>query len=246
MQLVERTLDALLILSRESDGLSVSELAEKLDIPASSTHRILASLKKNHFVMQSTETKKYRLGYKVLTLTSNMSKDNQFTITAKPFMKELADKINKTVTLCVMDGESLICLYYVESKDTSMFLVRTGFAMPPHATSAGKAIQAYMPIEQVKQVYMGNHDQFTSNTKITMEGFLKELEVVHKTGYAVSDEELQIGVQGVACPIFDFNHNVIGSVSFTALKVDQCLTNENIQLLKECAQKISHAIGGSL
>lgn len=243
MQLVERTLDTLLILSRESDGLSVSELAEKLQIPASSTHRILTCLKDNHFVMQSSETKRYRLGYKVLTLTSNMSKDNQFTLTAKPFMKELADKINKTVTLCVMEGESVICLYYVESKDTSMFLVRTGFAMPPHATSAGKAIQAYMPTEQVKQVYFSNHDQLTSNTKTDLEAFLEELDVVREKGYAISDEELQLGVQGVACPIFDFNHKVIGSVSFTALKADQGLTEENIRLLKDCAQNISFAIG---
>lgn len=245
MQLVERTLDVLLILSKESDGLSVSELAEKLNIPSSSTHRILVALKKKHFVMQSYETKKYRLGYMILTLSSNIIKENNLTIASKPFMKDLADKMNKTITLCVMEGDSVICLYYVESKDTSMFLVRTGFAMPPHATSAGKAIQAYMPIDQVQRIYLNNHDKLTSHTKINLESFLKELEVVRLEGYAVSDEELQLGVQGVACPIFDYNRKVIGSVSFTALKADNCLTDDNIQLLKECAQRISNSIGGS-
>lgn len=243
MQLVERTLDVLVTLSKESDGLSVSELAEKLNIPNSSTHRILATLKKNHFVMQSSETKKYRLGYKVLTLSSNIIREDNLTLAAKVFMKELADKMNKTITLCVMEGEDVICIYYVESKDTSMFLVRTGFAMPPHATSAGKAMQAYMPLSQVQRIYLSNHQELTSHTKTNLESFLKELEEVRLNGYAVCDEELQLGVQGVACPIFDYNGKVIGAVSFTALKSDNSLTDDNIQLLKECAQNISKSVG---
>ena len=243
MQLVERTLDVLVTLSKESDGLSVSELAEKLNIPNSSTHRILTTLKKNHFVMQSSETKKYRLGYKVLTLSSNIIREDNLTLAAKLFMKELADKMNKTITLCVMEGEDVICIYYVESKDTSMFLVRTGFAMPPHATSAGKAMQAYMPLSQVQRIYLNNHKELTSHTKTNLESFLKELEEVRLNGYAVSDEELQLGVQGVACPIFDYNGKAIGAVSFTALKSDNFLTDDNIQLLKECAQNISKSVG---
>lgn len=244
MQLVERTLDVLLTLSKESDGLSVSELAEKISLPSSTTHRILTSLKNRHFVMQISETKKYRLGYKVLTLTSNMIKEDNLTLTAKPFMKELALRINKTIALCVIESESLICLDYVESKDTSMFMVRTGFAMPPHATSAGKAIQAFMPTNIVQRIYLNNHDKLTSNTKTDLEDFLRELELVRENGYAVSDEELQLGVQGAAAPIFDYNKRVIGAVSFTALKSDNSLTEENLGLLKEYAKKISQSIGG--
>ncbi|MDR7870224.1 MAG: IclR family transcriptional regulator [Tissierellaceae bacterium] len=244
MQLVERTLDVLLALSTESNGLSVSELAEKLSLPNSSTHRILATLKKNHFVMQSSETKKYRLGYKVLTLSSNIIKEDNLTLTAKPHMKVLANKINKTIALCVMEGESVVCLDYVESKDTYMFMVRTGFAMPPHATSAGKAIQAFMPIDQVQNIYLNNHEEVTSNTLTDFKSFLTELGKVRQDGYAVSDEELQIGVQGAACPIFDYNGRVIGSLSFTALKSDNSITDENIELLKECAKEISKSVGG--
>lgn len=244
MQLVERTLDVLLMLSKESDGLAVSELAEKLALPNSSTHRILTTLKKNHFVIQSSETKKYRLGYKVLTLSHNIIKEDNLSRTAKPFMKELADMINKTIALCVMEAESIICLDYVESKDTYRFMVRTGFAMPPHATSAGKVIQAYMPIEQIKHNFLNDNTRLTNNTKTDLDLFLSELEVVRNNGYAVSDEELQVGVQGAACPIFDYNKKVIGSVSFTALKSDNALNEENIQLLKECAGKISRSIGG--
>lgn len=57
MQLVDRALNALEVLSQNMDGLSVTELAETLGIPASSTHRILTSLKANHFIVQDEHTK---------------------------------------------------------------------------------------------------------------------------------------------------------------------------------------------
>ena len=244
MKLVERTLETLIALSKEKDGMSVSELAKKLDMPNSSTHRILTCLKDSNFVIQSSESKKYRLGYKVLTLSSNISIENNFTHSAKPYMEELAKRIGQTVSLSVLEGESVVCLDYVESKDTSLFMVRTGFAMPAHATSAGKAIQAYMPIHQVQQVYLKTKvEALTDKTKVDFKDFLLELDEVRKNGYAVSDEELQVGIQGVACPIFDYNKKVVGSVAFTCLKTDNAITTENINLLKETAMKISVSIG---
>ena len=58
MQLIDRALNALEILSQNMNGMSVTDLAEQLGIPASSTHRILSSLKGNHFVVQDEHTKK--------------------------------------------------------------------------------------------------------------------------------------------------------------------------------------------
>lgn len=246
MQLIDRTIEILLILSHEPDGLAITELANRLDISNSSTHRILQSLKKHHFVLQSTETKRYRLGYKVLTLTTNISKENNFTFAAKPFMKELSDKVGETVALCVLEGENIVCLDFVESQNSSKFMVNPGIAMPPHATSAGKAILAYRTLGEIRNIYNSYQDnRLTSNTLVEWNSFIAELELTKTRGYAISDEELQIGVQGAACPIFDFNHNVIGSVSITALKNDNKLTEENIQFLSECAQAITNSIGGT-
>lgn len=246
MQLIDRTIETLLILSNEPDGLSVTQLAERLDISSSSTHRILQSLKKHHFVLQSTETKRYRLGYKVLSLTTNITKENNFTFAAKPFLTELAKDVDETVALCVLEGESVVCIDYVESKNINRLMVNPGVAMPAHATSAGKAILAFKPIEDIKRVYMHNEDNLlTKNTLNNYHDFVDELNTVKTTGYAISDEELQLGVQGIASPIFDFNQKVIGSVSITALKSDDKLSEKNIELLKQCSKEITQSIGGN-
>ena len=244
MQLVERTLDALSILSKEPGGLSVTELSDKMRIPPSSAHRILSCLKKQHFVSQNADNRKYQIGYKLLTLSSNINKENVFTRTAKPFMRELADKINKTVTLCTMEGDNVVCLDYIENQDTSLFLVRTGFAMPPHATSTGKVMQAYMPPERVRRIYQKHvSHQLTVYTNTSLHDFVKELEEIRKNGYAICDEELQLGVQGIACPIFDSTGRIAGSVAFTALKSDNAINPHSISLLKHCAERISINLG---
>lgn len=245
MQLIDRTLETLILLSTEPDGLSVTQIAEKLDISSSSIHRILQSLKKHHFVLQSTETKRYRLGYKVLSLTTNITKKNNFTLAARPYLEKLAEETNETIALCILEGESVVCLDYVESKNTNKLMVNPGVAMPAHATSSGKAILAYRQVTDIKHVYMHNQDnQVTENTLNSYNDFIDELNKVREDGYAISDEELQIGVQGIACPIFDFNQKAIGSISITALKSDDVINDNNMELLKKYSSEITKSIGG--
>lgn len=244
MQLIDRTLSILTILSNEADGMSVSEIALKAQISNSAAHRILTSLKNNSFVIQSVDTKKYRLGYKLLTLTRNVSKSNNFTLAADPYMKELSKKLNKTITLSVLESDNIICIHFIGTYETSMFWVRNGVAMPPHATSAGKCILAYYDKKRVKEIYETSHEKITENTIIDYASFENELKKVREKGYAISDEELQVGVQGVACPIFDANKFVVGSIAFTAFKSENFIIEENISLLKEYADKISREISG--
>ena len=103
MQLIDRASNALEILSQNMNGMSVTDLAEQLGIPASSTHRILSSLKGNHFVVQDEHTKKYRLGYKICTIATGVVKGSALTQAAQMPMRRLAEKIDRNVVLCIME-----------------------------------------------------------------------------------------------------------------------------------------------
>lgn len=124
-------------------------------------------------------------------------------------------------------------------------MVYPGVAMPAHATSGGKIILAYRPIDEIRSIYDFNEqEKVTSNTLDNYEDFVGELAKVSEQGYAISDEELQLSVQGVAAPIFDYNHKVFGSLSITALKSSNKLSKHNINRLKSCAEEITVSIGG--
>ena len=90
MRLVDRALNALDILSRNMDGMSVTELANQLGIPASSTHRVLASLKGNDLVVQDKHTKKYHPSYRICGIAANIIKSSTLVRNWNPLVKAVS------------------------------------------------------------------------------------------------------------------------------------------------------------
>lgn len=244
MQLADRVLNALEILGKYGDGLSVSELSEQLGIPASSTHRVLSSLKTNHFVIQDEDSRKYRLGYKLYGIASGMAKENVLNLTAKEPMKRLAEAIDRTVVLCVMERDSIMNIACIERKDSNMYMVKIGYEMPLYSTSAGRVFAAYMKREEALALLENERrPKMTLYTKTDLEELNAELNQIRTAGYALIDEELQMGIQGVACPIFDGNLRPVAALAFTTLKdSDREGLEEKIRELKLCAEEISAAI----
>lgn len=242
--MLERALNTLTVLSENKNGLSISELSAKLNIPPSSIHRIVSVLKKNNFVIQDPVTKKYKIAYKVLSLAQNLTFEDSLIDSARPHMDKLASDIDKTICLCIMEEDKNICIDYVENKDTALFKVNKGIAMPLHATSAGKVFHAYMDkyivMEQMNSIAM---NPITPYTKTDLNTYLKELEEIRVSGYSICDEELQLGVQGLACPIFDMNNKVVAAISFTAIKSENFICDKSINLVKETAKAISKDLG---
>lgn len=244
MQLVDRALGALEILSKQADGMSVSDLSEALGIPASSTHRVLASLKANHFVLQDTDSKRYRLGYKLFGMAAGIGKNGALTQAAKPYMKQLSEKIDRNVVLCVMENRMIMNIACSERKDSNMYMVKIGYEMPLYSTSAGRVFAAHMDRERAL-VLLGKEDRTktTPYTKTGLQELNRELDAIVKQGYALIDEELQMGIQGAACPVFDMNGEVAAALAFTTLK-DGDITGleQKIRELKQCAALVTEAI----
>lgn len=243
MQLVDRVLKSIEILSKEESGLSVSELSEALEIPASSTHRVLKSLQSNHFVMQNPETKKYSLSYKIFSICSGMRERSSLIALARPYMKCLVEEIQNPVVLCVMNGEKIINLDCVENSNASIYMVQTGNELPLYNTSSGRVFAASMNPEYAYDI-LNRSDRYkeTPYTKTDMNELMKELENIRRQGYAIIDEELQIGIQGISCPITDYRGTVIAALATTTLKSEKSINEKLIEKLKACADRISEEI----
>ena len=243
MQLVDRALKALELISREPQGMSVSELSQKLDIPASSAHRVLAGLKDNHFVTQNEETKKYHISYKIFNLCSAVREQDSLIALSRPYMRKLSQEIQKTVILCVMSGDRLLNLDCVENSDASIYMVKTGKEMPLYSTSAGRVFAAYMPMDRAMRIFETTaRRQETPYTKTDLKELLAELQRIRRQGYAVIDEELQVGVQGVACPVQDGAGRVVAALALTTVKSKNSVDEAMISRLKFYAGEISKEI----
>ena len=228
MQLIDRALNALEILCQNMNGMSVTDLAEQLGIPASSTHRILSSLKGNHFVVQDEHTKKYRLGYKICGVV----KGSALTQAAQMPMRRLAEKIDRNVVLCIMEHGAVMNVACSERGDSNMYMVKIGHEIPFYSTSAGRVFMAYMNRSEALDILdREKRTKTTPNTKTDLKELNEELDRIHNQGYAVIDEE------------FDRNGELAAAIAFTSMKDgDTEKMFQRICQLKECAKEISEAI----
>lgn len=243
MQLVDRVLKTIEILSTAELGMSVSDLSEALDIPASSTHRVLKSLQDNHFVTQDADTRKYRLSYKLYSICSGMKEQNSLIMLARPYMRMLAEEISKPVVLCVLSGEKIINLDCIENSNASVYMVKTGEELPLYSTSAGRVFAADMQPEKARKILEKEpRYKATPYTKTDVEELEQELARIRVQGYSVIDEELQLGIQGVSCPIRDYRGKIVAALAATTVKSENSITDELIDRLKYYAGEISGQI----
>ena len=220
MQLVDRALNALEILSRNMDGLSVTELAKQLGIPASSTHRVLASLKGNNLVEQDRHTKKYHPSYKICGIASNIIKSSRLVQNGKTPVRMLAEKIDRKVDLCVMEHGVIRNVVSSDCGAPVQYMEQSEVEIPDCAPAAGQVFKAYRNAAQ-------NSD---------------ELAFIRSQGYVVADAE-KTYIYAAACPIFDLYGDIVAALAFTTLKDGNTKgMADRISQMKECAGQIALVI----
>ena len=131
-----------------------------------------------------------------------------------------------------------------ERGDSNMYMVKIGHEIPFYSTSAGRVFMAYMNRSEALDILdREKRTKMTPNTKTDLKELNEELDRIHNQGYAVIDEELQMGILGAACPVFDRNGELAAAIAFTSMKDgDTEKMFRRICQLKECAKEISEAI----
>ncbi len=245
---VERALSILEVTAGRREGMTNSELSRKLEIPKSSASYILRTLEKRGYLRRDSESGRYRLGLKLLSLGAETQANYAFVGVAHPFMEALVERAGLTCHLAVLDQGEAVYVDKVEAP--GFFKVNTwvGRRMFLHSTAVGKSLLAWMPKEEVEILLHGQaFKKRTPKTIGTQAKLASELEHVHEQGYAVDDEENSLGARCLGAPIFDANENVIGAlgVSGTITQVDETKLPKIAEALKETARKISRELSKS-
>lgn len=242
---VERALNILEAAAHRRDGLTNSEISRKLAIPKSSASYILRTLERRGYLRRETETGRYRLGLKILTLGGDAKANLDIADVALPFLRALVEKIHLTVHLAVLDQGEAVYIEKVEAP--GFFKVNTwvGRRMFLHSTSVGKCLLAWLPKEEVETlVKQQGLKKRTPKTITTMTRLLADLERIKEEGYAVDDEENSLGARCLGAPVFDAAGNVVAALgaSGTLTQIDQANMPRISEALKEAARRISRQL----
>ena len=191
----------------------ISELSAALGLNKSTVSRTMTTLASEGFVFKDPETKKYRLGLSILSLSGIVSSQMDIYRESQPVLNRLVDHIGETAHISVLDHLDVIYLQKVECKHPVRFLTHIGKRNPPYCTSSGKVLLAHSDEEFVTQVIERGLQKFTNRTITNPQKLRIHLKEVRENGYASSTEEILEGVTSIAAPIFDYRGKVIAALS---------------------------------
>jgi DNA-binding IclR family transcriptional regulator len=246
---VDRTLRVLDELAARPTPAGIVELAEALDEPPASLHRTLQVLVDYHLAVQDADSKRYRLGPRVLSLADSFRDQNKLAVVAEPILNGLRSELNESVFLCELIDDVAIVVSVVESARPLRSFMRLGHRMPFHAAASAKAILAYQDPERVQALLATEGlERYTSRTAMDAQRLVSELEQVRRRGHADCDEEMEIGVRAVACPIRDSLGQVIASVAVIAPRERLAGERKRVvsRALEEAAARMSACLGYAL
>lgn len=246
LQSVDRAIAVLKAFSEEEPELGVTGLSQRLGLPKSTVYRLLASLQQEGIVDQNPETEKYRLGIELVHLAGLVLKQIDVRQVARPHLRSLAETSEETVNLTVLtDSGKVINIDGISSPRMVRNVGWIGREMLPHCISSGKALLAYLPQQQLECILAKGLPRFTEKTITDPILLQEELKGVRQQGYAVAQEELEVGLSAVAAPIWNHEGKVVAAVSVSGPSFR--LSAEKIpalaELTRQTANEISHQLG---
>lgn len=201
LRAVDRVCDILdLIAARgSSSGVPLADIASACGLPKSSAFRYLAALEARRYVERVGDAAEYRLGLAMINFRTGQF--DALVEVATPVLEEIRDEFEQTANLGVLSGSQVAYLSIVESRRSVRLAARRDDRDAVHCTALGKAIVAQLPDARVRGLIGDTYERRTYRTLTSWDAFARELERVRTNGYAVDDEENEIGGRCVAVPI---------------------------------------------
>jgi DNA-binding IclR family transcriptional regulator len=193
--------------------IGISNLARRLALPKSTVHRLATTLVEAEFLEQNPETGGYRLGLALFDLGMLVRRKMNVVTEARPYLRALMERTGESVHLTILDHASVLYVNNIASPQAIRMQSNLGARVPAHCCSEGKALLAFEPAATVESVIAAGLPARTPKTIVKPQRLREELAQVRGRGYALDDEELEIGLRAAAAPIRDHRGDVIAAVS---------------------------------
>jgi DNA-binding IclR family transcriptional regulator len=246
MKSLNRALDLIEIIA-ERGGIGVRELSKTAGLPPASTHRIVAALVTRGYLSKDERSHHYTLSPKFLILGDKVQQQIDIVAIARPFLEKLMAETRENTNLCVRDGHHVIYIDHVGSPDHHLrAFTKLGGKAPLYASGVGKVFLSGFSRRRLQQ-YLDRVDlqPFTPHTVTTVSKLIDELNTIRRKGYAVDNQEKEIGVRCVAAPIKNHEGRIQAAISVSGAA--QRLTAKRLpalgRLVVDTGRLLSAAIG---
>lgn len=242
---VDRALDVLLLLYNNGQEMGISEIGRELNLHKSTVHRTLATLEAKGFVHQNSDNGRYWLGTKIYAMGLLFGKKFSLADLIRPYAKRLFDEFQEVVNVSILDKDSkddyksIMILKEADERKVLSVNPNLGSSSDAHVSSVGKCLLAFS--KDIKFNRSKPLKKYTENTISDWEDLLIETEKIREQGYAVDNEEQEIGLFCIGAPILDKNGEAIAAISISGptARMKNPSIDDKISMLVEIANEIS-------
>jgi IclR family KDG regulon transcriptional repressor len=246
IQSVERAMQILFSFTMEHPRWRTSELSSALDLHPSTVSRLLSTMRKMGALKKDPVTDEYELNARILSLAQTVVSQLDLVKIAYPLMTELTGSFNESSFLVIPDGDHTLTVAQV----TAARLIgpstwHVGMRYQLNATTGGKLILAYGPRSRLDELIKRGLIQYTKHTVTSPAKLIEQLEQVHRQGYVIQNQELEVGLFAIGAPIRDHQGHVVAGLSMSG--PPERLGGENlpdyIGGVRDTADRISKTLG---
>ena len=188
----------------ELETLTVTQVAERLDVAKSTAHRLLTTLVEAGFAQRDPRRRHYHPGPALVAAGLGAMGALDVTRRAHQHAADLAERIGETVTMAVLQGSYARCVaaFTPATRRLPGFSATVGRLLPLHSTASGKILLAGRSEEEIRSLYPGGLAALTPRSITDIDVLMVELERTKRRKWAISDEESTHGVVGLAVPVY--------------------------------------------
>jgi DNA-binding IclR family transcriptional regulator len=243
IQSLVKALAILDCLAYSDSPIGVTEVASQIGVPKATAHRLLATLLANDAVAYSPDSQRYSLGSSIMRYGLMGVQRLSLHRTGRAYLETLHEVTGETAVLAIRQGDAKMFIDQIESQEEIRHKASLGRRLPLYHGGAGLAILAYMkPAEIDAYLSQGNFAKIESNTIVDPDRLRKELELVRKRGYGVTQSDR---ITSIGSPVFDHMRVVVGAIAVFAptYRVPYDHIAKYAQTVKTMAEKLSANMG---
>jgi IclR family pca regulon transcriptional regulator len=201
--------------TQQSPQMTISQLSIKTGLSRAAVRRCLYTLTKLGFA-GAEDGSRYSLRPRMLTLSHTYTTSNTLAGAAQPILERMSAALQESFSVATLDGEDIVYIARTQVNRVMAVDLHIGSRLPAYCTSMGRILLAYLPAEQLEQYFAKvNLIPHTTRTITSVEKLRLILRNIRRNGYAICDQEYEVGLRSIAVPVYSSSGRVVATLNLS-------------------------------
>jgi IclR family acetate operon transcriptional repressor len=244
-----RALKILNLLAEAHGPMSLTTIAAALELAPSTAHRLLTTLEQERYVRFDVDRRTWSIGVQTFLAGRAFLKSRDLVSVSHPHMRVVMEECRTNVNLAVQEQAEVTFIHQLQHSAGMRVFTNPGRRVPLYCSAVGKAMLAGVRDGELDRLLpRGEARRMTVNTLVSRSALREDIELTRERGFAIDDEEHEIGLRCVAAPVYDENCDVLAaiSVSGSSARISHADIERFGQLLRRKAADITINLGGTV